>query len=69
MKEYILWATDQNGQDRPISEKVYDLQEHNRRLQIAKLNGWRNLHTQIIDLSDNNINSLFIKAINGGKTL
>lgn len=66
MREYVLWATnphDGRG-SRPISEKVFDIKENERRKAIAISNGWENVYTQTIDYNNTNIRESFIKAIN-----
>lgn len=67
MKEYVLWGTnplDDKG-SRPISEKVYDKEENERRKQTAIKNGWQNVYTQIINLNENESEIIknFIKSI------
>lgn len=67
MIEYILWATNPlTNERRPISEKVFDKQENERRATIAKKNGWKDITTQVINWSQDeaNITNNFIKAIN-----
>lgn len=65
MIEFIIWATNPlTGQERPISEKVFDEKENNKRVEVAKRNGWVNIHIQKINYDNNDINSLFIKSIN-----
>ena len=66
MLEFILWGTNPNtNMEQPISEKVYNKEEHNRRIAKAKENGWINLRTQIIDLNQTpNFNTIFKNTIN-----
>ena len=70
MKEYIIWAInplDGKG-ERPISEKVYNKSENDKRMKTAIANGWQNVHTQVIDYNTNtNFAELFIKTINTKK--
>lgn len=67
MIEYILWATNPlTNERRPISEKVFDKQENERRATIAKQNGWTDIVTQTINWSQDeaNVTNNFVKAIN-----
>lgn len=64
MKEYVLWGTDpRTGFEMPISEKVYDLETQRYRESMARKNGWKNVHTQVIDLSKDNTAQLFKKSV------
>lgn len=67
MIEYILWATNPlTNERRPISEKVFDKQENERRAAVAKENGWMDITTQVINWTqdERNVSKNFIKAIN-----
>ena len=69
MKEYIIWArrneNDSPLDERPISEKVFDEKENERRVKVATANGWKHIRVQVIDYTrPYNATTDIIKAIN-----
>lgn len=66
MIEYIIWATNPITSDRrPISDRVYNKDENDNRVETAKRNGWQDVIVQKIDLNDNGaILKSFTNAIN-----
>lgn len=68
MKEYVMWATNPlTGQRRPISERVYDVNTHNKRIEVAKKNGWKDITTQVIDLEHDTTAEMFKKSVKFGR--